>query len=284
MVAEPEFKTVLYSHVTDDIVRVSLNRPESRNAQDVQLLYDLTDAFDYANADNEVKVIILSGEGPHFSSGHDMRGGTGASIDDFKTVGTWSNFDLEGAEGAMAREEEIYLGMTRRWRNIPKPIIAEVQGAAIAGGLMLMWACDIIIASEDARFRDLVVGWGIPGVEYFAHPWELGHRKAREFLFTGQWMSAEEAHRIGMVNHVVPRDQLRTFTEDMAKTIAEKPLFGLKLAKEAINQTLDAQGQWTAIQSAFLMHTLAHTHWRELTGRGLYTAEEAPGVPGSYQP
>jgi enoyl-CoA hydratase len=282
---DTEFKTVLYQHVTPAIVRVAMNRPEARNAQDLQLTYDLNAAFDRANQDDNVKVIILSGEGPHFSAGHDMRGGSGATMADFQTVGTWANFDQPGAEGAMAREEEIYIGMCRRWRNIPKPMIAEVQGKTIAGGLMLIWVCDIIIASEDAEFRDLVVGWGIPGVEYFAHPWELGHRKAREMLYTSDWVSAQDAHRLGMVNHVVPREQLREFTETMAKKIAEKPLFGLKMTKEAINQTQDAQGQWTAMQSAFLMHTLAHTHWRELTGRGLYTGDEnAPTVPGSRRP
>ena len=279
--SEVEYKTVLYQHVTPEIVRVAMNRPEVRNAQDLQLTYDLNDAFDKANQDDAVKVIILSGEGPHFSSGHDMRGGSGATMADFKTVGTWENFNQPGAEGPMAREEEIYLGMCRRWRNIPKPMIAEVQGKTIAGGLMLMWVCDIIIASEDAEFRDLVVGWGIPGVEYFAHPWELGHRKAREMLFTADWVSAADAYRLGMVNHVVPRDELRTFTENMAKKIAEKPLFGLKLAKEAVNQTQDAQGQWQAMQTVFMMHTLAHTHWRELTGRAIFTGSEtAPNMPG----
>ena len=274
--SDHEFKTVLYSHLTPEIVRVAMNRPEARNAQDLQMTYDLNDAFDRASQDNNVKVIILSGEGPHFSSGHDMRGGSGATMNDFKTVGTWANFDLPGAEGPMAREEEIYLGMCRRWRNIPKPMIAEVQGKTIAGGLMLAWVCDLIVASDDAEFRDLVVGWGIPGVEYFGHPWEFGHRKAKEMLFTGDWVSAQEAHRLGMVNHVVPRAELREFTENLARKVAEKPLFGLKLAKEAVNQTLDAMGQWNAMQSVFIMHTLAHTHWRELTGRGMYTGDNAP--------
>jgi enoyl-CoA hydratase len=280
IVADNEYKTVLYEPVAPAIVRVAMNRPEARNAQDYQLTYDLNAAFDRANQDNEVKVIILSGEGPHFSAGHDMRGGTGATRADFAPVGTWANFDLPGAEGPMGNEEEIYLQMCRRWRNIPKPVIAEVQGKTIAGGLMLMWIADIIIASEDAEFRDLVVGWGIPGVEYFAHPWELGHRKAREMLFTGDWVSARDAHRLGMVNHVVPRDELRPFTESLARKIAEKPLFGLKLTKEAINQAQDAQGQWTAMQAAFMMHTLAHTHWREVTGRPLYTGDvSAPPIP-----
>jgi enoyl-CoA hydratase len=281
-VSEPTFKTVLYSHVTPEVVRVSMNRPEARNAQDLQMTRDLNDALDMANQDDNVKVIILSGEGPHFSSGHDMRGGTGLAFADVRPVGTWANFDAAGAEGAMAKEEEIYLQMCRRWRNIPKPIIAEVHGKTIAGGLMLAWVCDIIVAAEDAEFRDLVVGWGIPGVEYFAHPWELGHRKARQFLYTGDWLSVQDAWRLGMVNEVVPREELRNYTETMAKKIAEKPLFGLKLTKEAINQTLDAQGQWNSMQTVFIMHTLAHTHWREVNGgRGLYTGEGAASVPGS---
>lgn len=273
-----DFPTVLYRHVTPDIVRVSMNRPETRNSQNTQLTYDLNDAFDRANADDQVKVILLAGEGPHFSSGHDMKGGPRT----LKGVGTWQNYGAKGAEGPMAVEEEIYLQMCRRWRNIPKPMIAEVQGACIAGGLMLAWVCDIIVASDDARFRDLVVGWGIPGVEFFGHPWELGHRRAREVLYTGDWFSAQEAHQWGMVNHVVPRARLRQFSEELAWKIAEKPSFGLKLTKEAINQTLDSQGQWSAMQTVFVMHTLAHTHWREVNGNGaaLYQGEGAPGRPG----
>jgi enoyl-CoA hydratase len=278
--ATPALKTVLYQQITPEIVRVAMNRPEARNAQDLQLTYDLNAAFDTATRDDDVKVIILSGEGPHFSSGHDMRGGSGATRKDFPPVGTWANFDKPGAEGPMGNEEEIFIGMCRRWRNIPKPMIAEVQGKTIAGGLMLAWICDIIVASEDAEFRDPVVGWGIPGVEYFAHPWELGHRKAREMLYTSDWVSAQDAYRLGMINQVVPRAELRGYVETMARKIAEKPLFGLKLTKEAINQTQDAQGQWNAMQAVFMMHTLAHTHWRELTGQALYTGEGASPIPG----
>lgn len=276
----PEFKTVLYENLTPEIVRVRMNRPEARNAQDLQLTYDLNDAFDAANQDDQVRVIILSGEGPHFNSGHDMRGGTGATRADFKPVGTWANFDQPGAEGAMAGEEEIYLQMCRRWRNLPKPMIAEVQGKTIAGGLMLAWVCDIIIASDDAEFRDLVVGWGIPGVEYFAHPWEFGHRLARQMLYTGDWVSAQRAYEAGMVNEVVPREELSEYVENLARKIAEKPSFGLKITKEAVNQTQDAQGLWTAQQAVFIMHTLAHTHWREVSGAGIYQGEGAAPRPG----
>jgi enoyl-CoA hydratase len=108
--------------VTPAIVRVSMNRPEARNAQDFQLTYDLNAAFDRANQDNNVKVIILAGEGPHFSSGHDMRGGTGAKRADFVPVGTWANFDQPGAEGPMGNEEEIYLQMCR----ICYPVVEHV--------------------------------------------------------------------------------------------------------------------------------------------------------------
>jgi enoyl-CoA hydratase len=278
-----DFATVIYRHVSDEIVRISMNRPEVRNAQDIQMTYDLDDALETANADDGVKVIILAGEGPHFSAGHDLKTGH-RPRELLRDRGTWRGYRAAGAEGAMAIEEEIYLQMCRRWRNIPKPVIAECHGSTISGGLMIAWTADIIIASDDARFRDLVVGWGIPGVEYFAFPWEMHHRKAREMLFTGEWISAEEAHRLGMVNHVVPRAELRPFTEALARKIAEKPMFGLKLAKEAMNQSLDAQGMWTAMQAVFSMHTLAHTHWRETTGFPIYQGENAPPTPGPARP
>jgi enoyl-CoA hydratase len=179
----------------------------------------------------------------------------------------------------MAVEEEIYLGMCRRWRNIPKPTIAQVQGKCIAGGLMLAWVCDLIVASDDAMFSDPVVQMGVCGVEYFAHPWELGARKAKEMLFTADWVTAEEAHRLGMVNHVVPRDELESFTLALAQKIAEKPSFALKLAKEAVNQTLEAQGQWQAMLAVFNLHQLAHAHNQELFGMRI----DPTGIPGAVR-
>ena len=97
-----------------------------------------------------------------------------------------------GAEGMMAREEEIYLGFCTRWRQLPKPTIAQVQGKVIAGGLMLVWPCDLVVASEDATFSDPVVAFGVNGGEYFAHPWEVGARKAKEMLFTGEPLTAAQ--------------------------------------------------------------------------------------------
>ncbi len=274
----PTFETVLYEIPAPGVARITQNRPHVRNAQDYQLTYDLNAAFDEAAADESVKVIILAGAGPHFSAGHDLRGGS-RPLAEFPTVGTWREFAKKGAEGYMAVEEEIYLGMCRRWRNIPKPTIAQVQGKCIAGGLMLAWVCDLIVASDDAQFADPVVQMGVCGVEYFAHPWELGARKAKEMLFTADWVSAQDAYRLGMVNHVVPREELESFTLALAEKIAQKPSFALKLAKEAVNQTLEAQGQWQAMLAVFNLHQLAHSHNQELFGMRI----DPSGIPGAVR-
>ncbi|QFG02596.1 enoyl-CoA hydratase [Tepidiforma bonchosmolovskayae] len=274
----PTFETVIYEIPAPGVARITQNRPEARNAQNYQLTYDLNAAFDEAAADESVKVIILAGAGPHFSAGHDLRGG-GPPLSSYPTVGTWREFNKKGAEGYMAVEEEIYLGMCRRWRNILKPTIAQVQGKCIAGGLMLAWVCDLIVASDDAMFSDPVVQMGVCGVEYFAHPWELGARKAKEMLFTADWVTAQDAYRLGMVNHVVPREELESFTLALAEKIAQKPSFALKLAKEAVNQTLEAQGQWQAMLAVFNLHQLAHSHNQELYGMRI----DPSGIPGAVR-
>ncbi|HEX5732985.1 MAG TPA: enoyl-CoA hydratase [Blastocatellia bacterium] len=262
------FETILYETPAEHIARIVLNRPETRNSQDTRMLYELNDAYDRAAQDDSVKVIILAANGPHFSSGHDLREENPyQKMADYKTVGTWCGFTCAGAEAQMAREKEIYLGFCERWRNIPKPTIAAVQGKVVAGGLMLIWPCDIIIASDDAQFSDPVVGFGICGVEFFAHPWEMGARKAKELLFTSDWLSAEEARQLGMVNRVVPRDRLQDAALEMALRIATKSLFALKLTKEAVNVAEDAQGRTQAMQTSFALHQLAHTHWLKLYGR-----------------
>ena len=174
------FDTILYETPAEHVARIVLNPPETRNAQDTRLLYDLNEAFNVAAQDDQVKVIILAAKGPHFSAGHDLRErDTYQHMSEHKTVGTWCGFTCAGAEAQMAREKEIYIGFSERWRNIPKPTIAAVQGRCVAGGLMLIWPCDIIIAGDDAEFCDPVVSFGIGGVEFFAHPWELGPRRPR---------------------------------------------------------------------------------------------------------
>lgn len=261
------FSRIAYERPAPHIARIVLDRVDTRNAQDALMLYELNDAFDLAAQDDEVKVIILAANGPHFSSGHDLRDVDQLeTVRSFKTVGTWCGFDCAGAEGRMAFEKEAFLGFSERWRNIPKPTIAEVQGKAISGALLLIWPCDIIVASDDAAFQDNTVQMGVSGVEFFQHPYELGPRKAKEMLFRASWVSAQEAHRLGMVNHVVPRGELSAFTLDLAQDIARKPMFALKLAKEAVNAAQDAQGRTSAMQVAFAYHQLAHTHNSKLFG------------------
>ncbi len=191
-----------------------MNRPEYRNAQNSAMTYALDAAFRRAVEDDEVAVIVLAGAGKHFSAGHDI-GTPGRDVDvhyDNTAVLWWDHVGKSGGDLRYAREMEVYLGMCRRWREIPKPVIAMVQGACIAGGLMLAFVCDLIVAAEDAFFADPVVRMGIPGVEYFAHPWVLGPRAAKEILFTGDRFSAQRAYEWGMVNRVVPAAELEAET------------------------------------------------------------------------
>jgi enoyl-CoA hydratase len=242
------------------IAVVTLDRPETRNAQNKRMTYELNACFDDASRRTDVKVIVLQADGPHFSSGHDLR--DTESHREFDLVSPHGGFSRDGQEGHMAFEEEVYFQMCWRWRNLPKPLLAAAQGKTIAGGLMLLWVADVIIAADDAQFSDPVVGMGVNGVEYFGHPWEWGARKAKELLFTGDFVSAEDARLLGMVNHVVPRAELHEATMAMARRIATRPSFALKLAKESVNQTLEAQGQWTALRAAFSIQHLAHAHNR----------------------
>jgi len=260
-------ETVAYETAAPHVARITLNRPDKRNAQNTQLLYELNDAFDRACADDEVKVIILGAAGPHFSSGHDLaEDDRVGNMRQWQTVGTWCGFGCAGAEAQMAREKELYIGLSERWRNIPKPTIAAVQGVCIAGGLLLCWPCDLIIAADNAEFSDPTARMGLAGVEYMAHAWELGPRKAKEFLFTSGWIDAHEAWRLGMVNKVVPRDGLADATRAMASNIALKPSFALKLAKEAVNAAQDAGGRVNGMNTAFALHQLCHSHNQQRFG------------------
>jgi enoyl-CoA hydratase len=261
---------VLYTR-RDAVALVTMNRPQYRNAQNSAMTYALDAAFARAVDDDEVAVIVLSGAGEHFSAGHDI--GTperdiGKSFDR-RAVLWWDHVGKAGADNRYAREMEVYLGMCRRWREIPKPVIAMVQGACIAGGLMLAWVCDLIVAADDAFFADPVVRMGIPGVEYFAHPWMLGPRFAKEVLFTGGRFTAERAYAVGMVNRVVPRADLQAATLTLAAEVAAMPSFGLALAKRAVNQCEDQMGMRQGMESVFGLHHLAHAHNAEVRGDSL---------------
>jgi len=233
---------------SERIATITLNRPEAANAQTLDMLDELDAAWQRAADDPAVRVIVLQANGKHFSAGHDI-----------KAVGTEGNatWTLAGIYEIKARR---FLEYTLRWRNVPKPSIAAVQGVCISGGLMLCWPCDLIVAAENATFSDPVVNLGIGGVEYHGHTWEMGARKAKELLFTGRKMTAAEAERVGMVNQVVPLDELRPATRTLAAEIATKHPFALRQAKRAVNQTVDVQGFYAAIQSVFDIHQTGHGH------------------------
>jgi enoyl-CoA hydratase len=258
---------ILYE-VRDRVAVITLNRPEQRNAQNKQLLLELDECWDRAAADKEVRVIVLKANGPHFSSGHDIAPGPDMDrivsevLGDLKTTGMY---------GLHTWESKHYLGLCRKWRDIPKPSIAAVQGACIAAGLMLAWPCDLIVAADNARFSDPVVRLGIGGVEYHGHTWEFGARKAKELLFTAGFINAAEAERLGMVNRVVALDKLEEATLELAGQIAEMHPFALAMAKRAVNQTLDAMGQYSALQSVFDIHQLGHASALAMTGQAVLT-------------
>lgn len=256
----PTWERVRYDEPVERVARITLTREDTANAQDYLLLSELNEAFDRAAQDEEIRVIILAAEGKHFSSGHDLR--DASDINDLPTVGTQCHFDAVGAEGYMAREAEMYVGLCWRWRNLAKPTIASVQGKVIAGGLMLVWPMDLIVCSEEATFSDPVVAFGVNGVEYFVHPFEAGGRLAKDMLFTGRSISAAEALQHGMVNRVVPRDELEQTTIDLASHISKRPMFGLTTAKQSVNNAQDAMGMYTSIQSAFGLHHVGHSHNR----------------------
>jgi enoyl-CoA hydratase len=250
------------------IASITLNRPQAANAQTLELLDDLDEAWRMAAEDPDVRVIVLQANGKHFSAGHDIRG-VGESDG---TPPKWT------VAGIYEIEAKRFLEYSLRWRNVPKPSIAAVQGVCIAGGLLLCWPCDLIIAADNAKFSDPVVSMGIGGVEYHGHTWEWGARKAKEMLFTGRAMTAAEAEAIGMVTRVVPVDELRTHTHALAAEIATRHPFALRQAKRAVNQTLDVQGFYAAVQSVFEIHQ--NGHGNALSESGLPILMQLDGMKG----
>ncbi len=259
---EIEYETaepILYE-VIDGVAWITMNRPGFNNAQNGQMTYALDDAFQRAVKDDAVGAIVLAGNGKHFSAGHDI-GTPGRDLHhEFdKRLMFSPHTNKPAAELLYTREQEQYLGMCRRWRDIPKPTIAMVQGACIAGGLMLAWVCDLIVASDDAFFQDPVNPlMGIPGVEYFAHAYELPPRVAKEFLLLGERMPAKRAYDFGMVNKVVPREELREATTAWAAKLAKQGRLGNWLTKQSVNHVEELRGKRSAMDAVFHMHHFAH--------------------------
>jgi enoyl-CoA hydratase len=266
------------------IVRIALNRPHARNAQNRGLLVELDDAFGRAEQDDAVRVVILKGNGPAFSAGHDL-GSKEMLAERVPGPDQHPSFTSHGGtrgpvESRHRQEYHYYFDNTRRWRNLRKITIAQVHGNVLSAALMLAWCCDLIVAAEDTTFADVVgTRLGMCGVEYFGHPWEFGPRKAKELLLTGDSLDADEAHRLGMVSKVFPVDELDGKTLDFARRIAALPTMTALLVKESVNQTVDAMGFPAALNACFTVHQLNHAHWTAESGGTSIIGTPELGLP-----
>jgi enoyl-CoA hydratase len=266
-----DYKFITYELLDDGaIARITLNRLRTRNAQNRGLLVELDDAFMAAERDDTVRLVVLAGAGPIFSSGHDL-GSSESRLEQEPGPDQHPSYQTNGAtrpaaEARYLQEWHYFFNNTRRWRNLRKITVAQVQGTVFAAGLMLIWACDFIVAAEGTTFADVVgTRLGMCGVEYFAHPWEFGPRKAKELLLTGDSIDAEEAHRLGMVSKIFAADDLETKTLEFARRITKVPTMAAMLIKEAVNQTVDNQGFYNSLNACFTLHELNHAHWMELS-------------------
>jgi enoyl-CoA hydratase len=267
-----DFDYIGYETIDDGrIAAITLDRPKQRNAQTRGMLVELGTAFERAEADDTVRVVVLRAAGLAFSAGHDL-----GSADDVRErapgPGQHPTYQrnggtFDGVESRNRQEWHYYFENTKRWRNLRKITIAQVHGTVLSAGLMLAWCCDLIVASEDTVFADVVgTRLGMCGVEYFGHPWEFGPRKAKELLLTGDSIGADEAHSLGMVSKVFPSAELEDSTIEFARRIAKLPTMPALLIKESVNQTVDAMGFATALDGCFKIHQLNHAHWGEVTG------------------
>jgi enoyl-CoA hydratase len=280
-----EYEFLLYESLDDgQIVRILLDRPEARNAQNRGMLVELNEAFLRAERDDEVRVVILGGTGPMFSSGHDL--GSKVSMEEYlpgpnqHPTRTINGATRQGAENLMLQEWHYFFDNTRRWRNLRKITIGQAHGDVYAAALMLLWACDLIVAADDTTFADVVgARLGMCGVEYFGHPWEFGPRKAKELLLTGDSLSVDEAHQLGMVSKVFPKDDLADRTLEFARRIAQLPTMSALLIKEAVNQSVDNMGFYNALNACFTLHELNHSHWAQVHENGYPVALEEDGIP-----
>ncbi len=254
--------TTLLTEQIGPVRRITLNRAEMRNAQSQQMLDELDTAFEAARLDSATRVVVLAANGPHFSAGHDLKQAQ-AERAEFTVEERW------------AYEEQRYFGYCMRIWDFPKPTIAQVQGGCIAAGLMLANMCDLIVASEDAFFSDPVTHtMGAASLEVLIHPWVLGLRQAKEMLFTGERISAQQAREFGMINRVVANDRLGEDTLALAQRIAKAPPFAMQLLKKSLNRSMDVQGMRQALSAHFDVHQLSHVteEYRRTKEAGLASA------------
>ncbi len=250
----PEDEPVVLYTTRGHVATITMNRPDMANAQNTALIEGIDACFDLADADDEVRVVVLAGNGKHFSSGHDLKELVGdAEADQWRLM-------RETPEGKLRHEQLMYVDKCQRIYHFRKPTIAAVQGACVAAGLMLACMCDLIVASDDATFQNPVLRMTGAGVELLVEPWELGIRKAKEFLWTGEKLDAQEAWRLGLVNRVVPREELGARVDELADRVALVPPTTAQVVKDSLNNTATLMGK----EASWKYHFMAH-HWMHNT-------------------
>ena len=251
---------VLYS-VDEHVATITMNRPDQANAQNSAVINGIDHCLDRADEDDEVRVVILAGAGKHFSSGHDLKAIVGAEATGEDAH--WREL-RETPEGKFRHEQVMYYERCLRLYSFRKPTIAQVQGSVVAAGLMLACMCDLIVAADDATFSNPVLRMTGAGVELLVEPWELGIRKAKEFLWAGERIDAQEAWRLGMVNRVVPAAELAERTRELAGRIALVPPTTAQVVKDTINNSATLMGK----EESWKYHFMAH-HWMHNTSTAL---------------
>nr|MDO8081397.1 enoyl-CoA hydratase/isomerase family protein [Candidatus Freyarchaeota archaeon] len=210
----------------DGVGKIILNRPDKRNAVNAEMFRDLGEAARIVSDDNEVKAVILAGMGPVFSAGID-----------FTSMGALGKVSSQFFRD-LAKKSQTNYGLLE---NMEKPVIAAIQGAAIGAGLEMTLCCDIRIAAEDARMGLPEVCFGLVpdlgGAQRL--PRIIGLGRAKELIFTGKIISAKEAERIGLVNKIVPADQLMDAAMEMAKEIMDNGLIAVGLSKKIANKAME---------------------------------------------
>jgi len=220
MTAIPQMTTnapVLLEEHDRGVLRLTLNRPEARNALSAALIGALLEALGRAAADPQARVVVIDGAGPGFCAGHDLR--------ELRADPRRATY-----ERLFAQCSELMLAIVR----LPKPVIAEVDGVATAAGCQLVVTCDLAVAAEDARFATPGVNIGLfCSTPMVALTRAVGRKAAMEMLLTGKLIDAATAQAIGLVNRVVPREELRDAVDALAREIAGKSALTLKIGKEA---------------------------------------------------
>ena len=246
------WETILYEEI-GSVARITLNRPETHNVQNVRLILELDEATKKADADPSIRVILLRGAGRSFSSGHDLSAIPGDALQQ-----DYRERHRRSVEDRMDVEDEYYLGKCLAIRNLRKPTIAAIHGNVVLAGIMLACMCDLVIAAETTRLWNPSLRHCGTGGEVMVLPFELGFRKTKEYLWTGDVIPVHEAERLGMINRVVPDDRLEEESLKLAERIALMPPVSVGIVKRSLNKMQDFMGMAMAFEYHFILHQIAH--------------------------